>query len=319
MGFKFSTPLSSQALELPTSLGAYLMLLSLPDDGDVVAFDEPLASSSKMDVKDESSKEASSDDDDDEQFSSVDTDATDATDSTTPSFNLSLAIPEHALAAQILQIIGVAIKELHLSLFHSPLGQPDNNSVNHNNSANNLSSSRSAFLPDQIAHLLVHVLQMFEDSSTSITSSTTSSNGFKRVVDALRLIARQPEEEVMLKGLLRLSRINSYFVDVAAAHPTLTLLWARMLTHLRWATTNMDFWKELMTTTTITSGKGRGVDEIASFHHLSPSTSIIAEGNSSTPATPSSLPHHHSPLSPHPRLDIVRTGAIVALCDSVVR
>ena len=40
-------------MELPISLGAYLMLLSSPDDKDVVAFDEPLASSSKMDVKDD--------------------------------------------------------------------------------------------------------------------------------------------------------------------------------------------------------------------------------------------------------------------------
>ena len=48
-------------------------------------------------------------DDDDERLSSIDTDATDAdTESTSPSFHLSLAFPEHALAAQILQIICVA-------------------------------------------------------------------------------------------------------------------------------------------------------------------------------------------------------------------
>ena len=171
------------------------------------------------------------DEEEEERFSSIDTDAstdtTEATDST--ALQLSLSCPEHALAAQILQILGVAVKELHLSLFHAP---PPYDHL-HSSSP----SSIAAFLPHQIAHFLVHVVQMCESGS------------FKRVVDALRLIARQREEEVTLKGLMRLSRLNAYFLDVASSHPTLTLLWARLLTHLRWATTDMAFWQQLTTTT----------------------------------------------------------------------
>ena len=58
-----------------------------------------------------------------------------------------------------------------------------------------------------------------------------------------------------------------------------------------------------------------------SIHRLSPSTSIIeaTSPSASVASTYVSLSSSSSPASFHPHLEIVRTGAILVLCDAVVR